>query len=659
MSGIQKEFLIRVAADIRAAQQTLSALTHEFEQLGVSGTGAAQNGLDKTTKEADRANASMADLTGTVIQFAVAIGALRQLRAFVDLQLQFQAMQATLVAATGDAVAANAEYAFLVQTANQLGLSISSLARPYAQLLAASKETALEGAVTRDIFRSLAEAMTVLKLTGPESERAVRAIQQIMSKGTVSAEELRLQLGDVLPGAMQIAARAMGVTTEEFQKMLANGEVLSNDFLPRFAQEMSRTFAPGLTQSVSSLAAEINRLKNNLFEMFTQTGAENVMTDLVNGVNTAIDAIRELIRTGDLLNNKTIKELAQDYRSSREGGAQPVTSFLLEGVNTPPPAGVPSGPTAEELERASAAAEKLNESLQIQAAVLRVGEFAAIDYRRVHGDLTNATKEQMETIYESIRALVSVREEIERKKKVEQENASIMRERNKLMDEGTRITEQLRTPLEAFNAELAKQNLLWQEGAINTQTYERAVARAQKTMEEATRKLQAMDKDALQFARSMESAFSSSLFDVMDGRMENMAENWSRTLKRMLAELLASQLFQYMRGAGGGTAGTSGGGAGGTSGGGGGGGSPTATARARSTGLTRDTGIASTGSEGGSFGGDVTVLIENKGTPTQATEGRAQIDARGLVVSVMLDDLRRGGPIAGNLENTYRLKRKQ
>jgi hypothetical protein len=252
----------------------------------------------------------------------------------------------------------------------------------------------------------------------------------------------------------------------------------------------------------------------------------------------------------------------------------------------------------------------------------------------------------MEAIYNSIYALAGLREEVEKNKKGVEEIARTIRERNKLMDDGTRLMERLRTPLEAFGDELARVNMLWQEGAISTEAYERAVARAQQSLDATTRKLEKMDDDAAAYARSMESAFSSLFFDVLDGRMENLAENWSRTLKRMLAEYLASQLFQYM-----------GGGAGGAGGGTGGGGTaPTVTA-ARSTGLTRDTGVSGPG-DGGRGAGDVTVLIENRGSPVQATEGRAQIDARGLVVSVVLDDLHRGGPIAGNLETTYRLKRR-
>ena len=656
MATQQKEFLIRVAADIKDARQ-LAAVSRFLNDMGEAGAGAAADGLKKTKKGADEADESVKNLSRSVLNFGAVVAAFQLARGFVAMNLEFQAIQSTLTAATGDAAAAGSEYRFLTAEADRLGLSIQALARPYAQLVAASKGTVLEGQATRDIFIAVAEAGSVLKLSTEASERAMGAIQQMMSKGTVSAEELRLQLGDVLPGAMQIAARAAGVTTDEFQKMLANGEVLSGQFLPRFAEEIRKTFGPGVEKSVSSLAAELNRLKNTVFELGTAVGEAGVtkfLTDLAKAANTGVLALRELIRTGDLLNNKTFQQLAQDFRSSTEGGAKPVTDFMLQGVNAKPPASAPQGPSPEEIDKANEAARKYFETLNLQAAVLKRGEFAAIDYRRAHGDLKDATKEQMQAVYDSIFAYASVREELEKAKKVEQENINIMRERNALMDEGTRLQESLRTPLEAFAAELERVSRLWQQGAINTETYERAVVRAQKTMDTAIAKMSEMDADAKKFSSTMEGAFSTLFFDVMDGKFENMADNFSRALKRMIAEMLASRLFTALGGAGAGGGATPG--------------TPAPVSppgqfaaantglSARSTGITKPDGPGLPSDAGA--GGQVIVTLENKGTPQTVQQGRAQFDARGLVVNLVTDDLRSGGPIATTLERTYNARRK-
>ena len=71
----------------------------------------------------------------------------------------------------------------------------------------------MEGENTRKIFVSLSEAGTALGLSNEDLNGSLYAISQMMSKGKVQAEELRGQLGERLPGAFNMAAEALGVTT--------------------------------------------------------------------------------------------------------------------------------------------------------------------------------------------------------------------------------------------------------------------------------------------------------------------------------------------------------------------------------------------------------------------------------------------------------------
>lgn len=126
--------------------------------------------------------------------------------------------------------------------------------------------TNITTAQTRDIFRSTAEAATVMGLSAEMTNGAFLALGQMASKGTVPAEELRGQLGERIPGAFNIAARAMGVTTMELGKMMEKGELASDVFLPKFAAEMHRTFGPGLTAALDGPQQQFNRFNNAVLE---------------------------------------------------------------------------------------------------------------------------------------------------------------------------------------------------------------------------------------------------------------------------------------------------------------------------------------------------------------------------------------------------------
>jgi tape measure domain-containing protein len=70
-----------------------------------------------------------------------------------------------------------------------------------------------------------------------DMQSALLATSQVFSKGKVSAEELRQQIGERLPGAFTIFAQSIGKTPQELDKMLEKGEVGLNDFM-KFVQEL-------------------------------------------------------------------------------------------------------------------------------------------------------------------------------------------------------------------------------------------------------------------------------------------------------------------------------------------------------------------------------------------------------------------------------------
>ena len=85
----------------------------------------------------------------------------------------------------------------------------------------------------------------------------------MMSK--VSSEELRRQLGERMPIAMEAMARAVGVTIQELDGLLKAGKLLSKDVMMPFVKEMENMLP---TVDVDNLTS-VNRLKNT-FTKLTQ-----------------------------------------------------------------------------------------------------------------------------------------------------------------------------------------------------------------------------------------------------------------------------------------------------------------------------------------------------------------------------------------------------
>jgi tape measure domain-containing protein len=139
---------------------------------------------------------------------------------------------------------------------------------------------------TQDIFRSMGEGAVVMGLSADETKGALLALSQMASKGTVNSEELRGQLGERLPGAFDIAARAMGVNTKTLGKMLDQGKVVSKDFLPKFAAEMHKTFGPGVASALTGARANFNEMGNSILKLKEVIGTQLMpaATALINNV---------------------------------------------------------------------------------------------------------------------------------------------------------------------------------------------------------------------------------------------------------------------------------------------------------------------------------------------------------------------------------------
>ncbi len=179
------------------------------------------------------------------------------------------------------------EMAFVTGVADRLGLQLSSTAQAYAGFAAAARGTALEGAPVRTVFESIAKASAVMGLSAEQSSGALLAVQQMMGKGVVSAEEFRGQLGERMPIALQAGAQALGVTTAEFSKLLETGQIVAQDFLPKFAAAIDKMLAGSVEEAANRLDASAQRMGNAWDKLKKTVGDSGVSQAIGTGMTAA------------------------------------------------------------------------------------------------------------------------------------------------------------------------------------------------------------------------------------------------------------------------------------------------------------------------------------------------------------------------------------
>ena len=297
MRAAQKNMSIRLAVvDGKRVEDNFDRIGQKGEQaMGriSRSTAPANAGLKAVDTTARALNSVFRQAAGLVAAYAGLSGIIGGIRSVNETGMAFQGLDTALAAVTGSSQGAAAEMAFLRAESERLGLNLLETSQSYLQIAAAAKGTTLAGQGTRDIFTAVAEASTVLQLSVDQTNGALRAIGQIMSKGKVQTEELRGQLGERLYGAFQLAARGMGITTAELDKMLEQGQVVADEFLPRFAAEIRRTFSDGVPEASQNARAELNRFNNSVLEIERTIAASGFLDGLSQGYRTLADTLSD------------------------------------------------------------------------------------------------------------------------------------------------------------------------------------------------------------------------------------------------------------------------------------------------------------------------------------------------------------------------------
>lgn len=261
----------------------------------VSGGSTAAAAIEDVGNKAKRTKKEVDDLTSQLQNMVNQVqGPLNSLRSLIlavfsieaimafgrelyNINSAVQGFTATMMVALGTQKAAAKEFEFLVDIANKYGVSIESLTKTYAKLAAAGKDSNMTMSDLHKIFESMAMASSVLHLSTEEVRLVFYALQQMVSKNTVSMEELRRQLGEKLAGALNLASEAMEVTVKELDKMVRTGNVAADELLPKLADVIMKAFGPAAQFSMKSLNAEMARLHNSWFLLIKTIGENGVV----------------------------------------------------------------------------------------------------------------------------------------------------------------------------------------------------------------------------------------------------------------------------------------------------------------------------------------------------------------------------------------------
>ncbi|HIA2961610.1 TPA: tape measure protein [Escherichia coli] len=276
----------------------------------------ASNGLDVLATSAIKA--------GTAIySFQTALEAYKKV---MEVGLKKEASQRAAQFVLGDEGAKRATE-FVKNLADSSGVDQIETLSSFAKFSAGAGD--MDAGQKESLFSNVIGTSRLMGLSTDEINGILKAFEQMASKGKIQAEELRGQLGDRMAGAFQLFARSLGMTTEELDKAMKDGKVLSKDVLPKVAKQMGLMIdkAGGWEKIINSTQTQLGRLSNswnnNLALMFD--GSQEGLTDFTRSLTNLLNSLGG--------QSKNLGEHFGDLMKSMSNGIDDLTtiSYRVQG----------------------------------------------------------------------------------------------------------------------------------------------------------------------------------------------------------------------------------------------------------------------------------------------------------------------------------------
>jgi len=205
------------------------------------------------------------------------VAGIRQaLGAVAEYSAGLEKLRVALRGVTSNQVEYEAALAVVNRTTKEFAIPQSLVTRQFTRLQASVQGAGGNVRDTETAFKGIVSAVRATGGSLSDVDAALTATAQVFSKGKVSAEELRQQIGERLPGAFTVFAESIGKTPQELDKALEDGKITLQDFQV-FAEELFKRYGETAQEIADGPASAGDRLKvalENLQEAIGPTLAE-------------------------------------------------------------------------------------------------------------------------------------------------------------------------------------------------------------------------------------------------------------------------------------------------------------------------------------------------------------------------------------------------
>ena len=259
---------------------------------------------DNFKKGVSDVKGGFSSMQAKIVTFSAAFDLIKQ--AFVG----FSSQVIGIVRQTNEAMTAlknvsgsTAEFAdnqkYLIGVSKKYGTNVNDLSAAYAKFTASAKLAGMPLSVQKGLFESVSRASAAFALNSEDTNSVFLALSQMMGKGKVQAQELRLQMGEKLPVALQAMAKAAGVSVGSLDNMMQKGELLSGKVLPKFGKALDELI-PNV--DTDHLETSVNKMQNAKIELLKSTPVSDTYKLFIDSITGALSGLTSALNSTGMQN---------------------------------------------------------------------------------------------------------------------------------------------------------------------------------------------------------------------------------------------------------------------------------------------------------------------------------------------------------------------
>jgi tape measure domain-containing protein len=303
LSGQSTKFASPLGAGYFEVGKGLNAIKAGYDQT--------KTFLNSSKFAATGAIADLAGEFGNAVKQVLLYGTAYKALAFLT-SLPGEAFEATkalatyqnqLQAVTEQSQTFDRSLAFVDNLATRFNVPLDSARQGFVKLYASMEPAGFKQGQIENLFTGISKAAAAFGLSSDKVDRVNYAFAQMASKGQIMSEELKGQLGDVLPGALGLFAEAAQMTIPEFSKAMEDGAFKGGameQVLGNVSILLNNKFSKAASGAAKTLQGAVNQIQNNLklmYESFTPivNGAAAAFGPQINGLIKDVTATMKVL----------------------------------------------------------------------------------------------------------------------------------------------------------------------------------------------------------------------------------------------------------------------------------------------------------------------------------------------------------------------------